>query len=128
MDVSIPVLAVVAAVFTIKHFVADFLLQTSWIARGKESPDGWRGPIALHAGTHAAGTLLIVLVAAPSVWWLAPVDFVVHAAIDRGKSLVAARKKYTPQDAPFWWLLGFDQCLHQLTNIAMAVVVAVAMR
>ncbi len=113
-------LTALSAVFAVKHVAADFLLQTNAMARGKERPRGWLWPLAAHAGCHAALTLAIVLVVAPRLWWLALVDFGVHGVVDRGKSAIAHRAQW-PIDRPqFWWLLGFDQALHQLTNLALA--------
>lgn len=107
-------------VFAVKHFLADFVLQTDAIARGKERATGWALPLALHAGEHAALTLLIALSMAPRLWWLAVADFVIHFGIDRAKTQVASRAALTVQQAPFWWLLGLDQLLHQATNVALA--------
>jgi hypothetical protein len=107
-------------VFALKHFVADFLLQTSWIAHGKERATDWLAPLAVHVLCHAGLTLCIALVLAPRLWWLAPAELVLHACIDRSKSLVGARIQCTVKNTPYWWLLGFDQFLHQVTNIALA--------
>lgn len=108
------------SVMAAKHVAADFLLQTDWMARGKDRVDGWALPLAAHAGVHALGTLAVALVARPSLWWLALVDFAIHGLIDRGKALVSHRTRWQVTDARFWWLLGFDQFLHQLTNIGLA--------
>ena len=105
---------------TLKHFVADFLLQTNWMARGKERSHGWAAPLALHVACHTVLTLAIVVVVSPRLWWLAVAEFFVHAAIDRAKSIVSQRAKLNTGMASFWWLLGFDQFLHQITNIALA--------
>lgn len=113
-------MAVLSAVFALKHFAADFLLQTTGMARGKERPAGWLAPLAAHVGCHAGLTLLIVLAVAPRLWWLAGVDFAIHLAVDRGKTAVALRRRFTPDQPRFWWLLGLDQFLHQLTNIGIA--------
>ncbi len=107
-------------VFALKHFVADFLLQTNWIAHGKERAQGWFGPLTIHVLCHAGLTLCIALAVAPRLWWLAPVELVVHACIDHSKTLIGARIKCTAKNAQYWWLLGFDQFLHQVTNIALA--------
>lgn len=112
---------VVLLVMALKHFVADFVLQTHWIAHGKERCEGWLAPLAVHALCHAALTLCIALLAAPHLWWLALVDFVVHAAIDRSKTLIAQRGGWGVNEAGFWWLLGADQFLHQVTNVAIVV-------
>jgi hypothetical protein len=116
----------VSLIFALKHFLADFVLQTSWIAHGKEARAGWLAPLATHAGVHAGMTLAITLSAAPRLWWLAAVDFAVHFVIDRGKTLVGRIGCWTNQDARYWWLLGFDQLLHQITNVLLAAVVAAA--
>jgi len=106
--------------FALKHFVADFALQTNWIARGKERRQGWAAPLAVHVSIHAALTLAIALAVAPRLWWLALADLVVHWTIDRTKTLVSHRGGWRVEQAPFWWVIGFDQFLHQVTNIALA--------
>ena len=108
--------------FSVKHFLADFVLQTGALARGKEQAQGWLVPLAVHAGSHGALTLLIALVVAPRLWPLGLADFVIHFCVDRGKSLVGRWGGWAIQDAPFWWLFGFDQFLHQVTNVGLAVV------
>ncbi len=109
-----------AMVFALKHYVADFLLQTGPMARGKERLQGWFWPLLAHASCHAALTLLISLAVAPRLWWLAFIDLAVHLAIDHGKTSLARWGQWKTDQAQFWWLLGFDQLLHQLTNIGLA--------
>ncbi len=121
MLVPLGTLAALMVVMAAKHFCADFLLQTSWIAKGKAAAHGWVLPLVLHAGGHAILTLLIALLLFPRLWWLAPTEFVVHFLIDRAKVLVARRKPLDTTMTEYWWLLGFDQFLHQLTNIALVV-------
>ena len=106
--------------FAFKHYVADFMLQTSWIAHGKERVTGWFAPLAVHVLAHGVLTLAIALTLAPRLWWLALVDVVVHATIDRCKSLLGNWGSWKPTEGQFWWLMGFDQFLHQATNIALA--------
>lgn len=118
--VSVWAMTALTLVFAVKHFAADFVLQTSWIACGKEGRMGWIAPLSLHALIHGALTLGIALAVAPRLWWLALVDGAVHFAIDRGKTLVGRWGAWTAQDAKYWWLLGFDQLLHQATNIGLA--------
>lgn len=112
--------------FTVKHYVADFLIQTAWIASGKEARQGWALPLLVHAAGHAGLTLGIVLAVQPRLWWLAAIDLVVHVGIDRSKSLFGRWGDWTPQDARYWWLLGFDQLLHQVTNIGLAAALILA--
>ena len=106
--------------FATKHLLADFIFQTNWMARGKEQPRGWAPPLLAHALCHAGLTLAIVLVTAPRLWWLSLIDLGVHLAIDRSKTVLAQQGGWRPDQAQFWWLLGFDQYLHQLTNLSLA--------
>ncbi|MDP4024013.1 DUF3307 domain-containing protein [Methylobacterium sp. NEAU 140] len=128
LDTPVPVgaFALLLLALEVKHLGADFLLQTGWMAQGKERVRGWPAPLAAHAGLHALGTLLIVLAVKPGLWWLAPADFVIHGAVDRGKALVGQRTRFAVTDARFWWLMGFDQFLHQVTNIAIALILIAA--
>lgn len=103
--------------FVAKHLCADFFLQTKWMAIGKEGESDWLQPLAVHAAIHAVGTLVVVLIAAPSFWWLALVDFVVHFAIDRGKGVICRRCGLYPTMPAFWWAIGTDQALHQITHL-----------
>ena len=117
---TIVVLTALGAAFATKHLLADFILQTNWMARGKEQRSDWGPPLLAHALCHAVLTLAITLVTAPRLWWLSPIDLAVHLAIDRGKTLLAQRGGWRIDEARFWWLLGFDQYLHQLTNLSLA--------
>lgn len=112
------------ALFIIKHLVADFLFQTSWMAKGKEQPTNWRAPLLAHVSVHAAGTLLIALLLAPQLAWLAAIDFVVHGLIDKSKTFVQKRYRLNVEQAAYWWLLGTDQTLHHLTHLVFAVWIA----
>ncbi|MBB4197874.1 hypothetical protein GGD83_001666 [Rhodoblastus sphagnicola] len=112
--------------FIVKHLVADFYLQSSWMALGKERVEGWRAPLAAHAAIHALGTLLLCVALAPALFWLAALDFVVHAAVDRGKGVLARRASATPSTAVYWRLLGLDQSLHALTHFVFALALTAA--
>jgi hypothetical protein len=120
------VFAALAAVFAVKQFVADFPLQSSWMARGKEGKTGYLAPLSAHAGVHGALSALIALLFVPSLWWLGLVDFVIHWAIDFGKSSISRETKWTLGGAAFWTLFGFDQLLHHLTGLAFAFTLATA--
>ncbi|WP_349940559.1 hypothetical protein [Fulvimarina sp. MAC8] len=45
------------------------------MALGKGRKIGRIEPLAAHAGVHALLTLVVVMTAAPWLWWLAPIDF-----------------------------------------------------
>lgn len=112
------------AAFRLKHFVCDFMLQTDWMALTKGKP-GFEGYKALfsHTGIHALGTLIIVLIFAPSLWWLGPLDFVIHSLIDRTKGWLTFHKGWKPSDTIFWWAFGVDQEAHNFTHLAYVVLI-----
>jgi len=111
---------VASLAFVLKQFVGDFLLQTKWMAYGKERPTGWLTPLAAHAAVHAAATATIFALFAQSLVWLAAVDFVIHGLIDRAKGLIARRYGLTQANTLYWWLFGFDQLLHHATHFVFA--------
>lgn len=125
-QISAHVLIWATALFILKQLVADFILQTAWMAKGKERPREWVAPLAAHVAIHALCTLAICLLLQPQLAWLAIVDLMVHAVIDRSKSLLQAQFKFTPDQGGYWWMLGLDQTLHHATHLAFAVALAAA--
>lgn len=125
-QISTQLLIWAVALFIIKHLAADFLLQTGWMAKGKERVEGWFAPLLAHIAVHAVGTLLIALLLAPQMAWLALVDLIVHGLIDKSKTLIQHRFLFKVEQAAYWWLLGVDQTLHHLTHLAFAVWIAAA--
>ncbi|TPP05408.1 DUF3307 domain-containing protein [Rhizobium glycinendophyticum] len=125
-QISAHILIWATALFILKQLIADFILQTAWMAKGKERQTGWVAPLAAHVGIHALCTLAICLFLLPHLAWLALADFLVHAAIDRSKSLLQAKFKFTPDQSGYWWMLGLDQTLHHATHLAFAVAIAAA--
>ena len=119
-------IAAASAAFLLKHFLADFLLQTDWMATGKERPEGWLAPLAAHAGLHGALTAALFLAVAPALAWLGLADALIHGIIDRLKSLASRHLRLTPRQGGFWWLFGADQTLHHLTHLGLAIVLAAA--
>ncbi|MBX9934899.1 MAG: DUF3307 domain-containing protein [Methylobacterium sp.] len=117
--VPISMVVALSGTMAIKHYLADFLLQTDWMARGKERERHWLLPLAAHAGCHAGMTLAVALVVEPRLWWLCLVDFSIHAAIDKAKATIGRRLALIPSQARFWWLMGFDQLLHGLTDLGL---------
>ena len=115
-----------AIAFLLKHLAADFLLQTDWMARGKEAERGWLAPLTAHVAVHAAITALIFTVAAPALVWLAAVDFGVHFFIDRMKGIIGRKLTLAPSSSGFWWLMGIDQTLHHATHLVFVVALAAA--
>lgn len=118
LNPTIPTMAVAGlfAAFTVKHVLADYVLQTAAMVHGKEAKSHWLRPLSAHAAIHGAGTFLLVLAVGPAFWWLAPVDFAVHGAIDRTKSIIGGYGRWLPEEPRFWWLHGADQALHHVTH------------
>jgi len=123
-QISTAWIAAASVAFLIKHFLADFLLQTDWMAAGKDRPKGWLLPLAAHAGVHGAMTAALFLAVAPPLAWLGLADMLIHGIIDRLKSISTRRSALTPRQTAFWWLFGLDQSLHHLTHIVLAIVLA----
>ncbi len=106
----------------LKHFAADYLLQTPWMIGGKGRIECGGG--YAHAGIHAILSVPALLIAGldlPKVAALACGEFVLHFAIDHFKARISMRSEKGPATASFWALHGADQCIHQLTYVAMTV-------
>ena len=112
-------------VLTVKHVIADFILQNSWMAMGKDAKTGWALPLLAHCAIHGAIATAIFALVAPRFWYLGLVDFVIHIAIDRAKGFcVATFDIKQGQSQWFWWLIGIDQALHHLTDFGLSLVVS----
>jgi hypothetical protein len=104
------------ALFGIKHFVCDFLLQFPYML-GQKGIYGAQGGID-HAAIHGGFTFIIL---APFIGLIAVMlaifDFVVHYHVDWVKQQL--NNGLTPADRKFWIWFGLDQTLHYLTYIAI---------
>ena len=123
---------ILLVLFQLKHFIADFPLQTPYMLRkflpGKEL----FLPLLAHAGLHASLTFVISLAIKPGIaLQLALFDLVVHFIMDRvkaGPKYLGRYKTLTASEFPtatdkqkldnkyFWWSLGLDQAVHHLTH------------
>ena len=111
---------VLLAGFELKHFFADYLLQTGWMIAQKGRLGEQGGYV--HAGVHVAGSAIVLAVAQvplPAAAALLAAEFVVHYGLDYAK--VSYGRGIDPDvDAQrFWAMHGFDQLLHQLTYVGM---------
>ena len=118
MDASFLLLLLIA--LQIKHFLADFPLQTAKMLNEK----GYYGNVhgLLHALIHGALSLPIMLAFlgfSTFVCVLVLVEFVVHYHLDWAKEKLVRNTGWTYQYSKFWVAIGFDQLLHQITYIAM---------
>lgn len=119
--------------FQLKHFFADFPLQTRWML-GKFKP-GWDFflPLLAHCGVHFSFTfVLTVYFGFVQAVCLAVFNATVHFFMDRikaspkylgrFKSLTAetamgATKEQWKSNDWFWIAIGIDQCVHHMTDI-----------
>lgn len=109
----------------LKHFIIDFPLQGPFQYRNK-GKYGHPGGL-VHSGLHFLGTFLVIatLTGNATTGFLAALfDGVAHYHIDWAKVRVNAMTGWGPTTSEqFWWLLGFDQLLHQLCYIAIVMTV-----
>jgi E3 ubiquitin-protein ligase DOA10 len=109
---------------TVKHVIADFVLQTSWMAIGKDQKTGWALPLLAHCLVHLAVAMALILIIAPRFWFVAIIDFVIHIMVDRAKGFCASTLGVTLEHPWFWTLIGVDQALHHLTGFALSIFMA----
>jgi hypothetical protein len=123
---SVPIGTLVGWTFalTVKHVIADFVLQNSWMALGKDQKTGWALPLLAHCLVHLAVAMALILVVAPRFWFLALIDFAIHITVDRAKGLTASTFDVHLEHPWFWTLIGVDQALHHLTDFGLAIFIA----
>jgi hypothetical protein len=111
-------------VLTVKHVIADFILQNSWMALGKDQKSGWALPLLAHCAVHLALTTVLVVIITPRFWFIGLVDFVIHIVIDRAKGICVSTFSIHQGHQWFWWLIGIDQALHHLTGFFLSIYMA----
>jgi hypothetical protein len=140
----ITTIIILLVAFQVKHFVADYPLQTKYML-GKFKDSGWEKPLLAHAAVHAVITFVILLgfyaiVDPNNTHWrmncfLLPIwDGACHFAMDRIKAsrkflgrfkpltaetYLAATPKQVRGNTFFWWSIGFDQFVHHMTHYAI---------
>lgn len=126
MDTPLILVFYLLILFQIKHFLGDFILQTSWMVRGKgECGTAYIWPLFAHASVHAGLSFLILLAVAPQVWFLAIFDLAAHACTDLLKSSRHFFGRYgDPSQKSYWIPFGADQLLHHLTHYFIIFVIA----
>ena len=126
MSSSVPVGLLIGwmLLLTVKHVIADFLLQNAWMAQGKDQKKGWALPLLVHCLIHLAVALAMILVVAPRFWFVAFIDFAIHITVDRLKGICASSLGVTQEHPWFWTLIGVDQALHHLTGFGLSIFMA----
>ena len=108
----------------VKHFAADYLLQTPRMIAGKghfDRPGGY-----VHAAIHVIGTAPALIYAGLGGGLVAVLlagEFAVHFLVDHLKALQARLRPESPASARFWAMHGADQLAHHLTYAAILFVV-----
>ncbi len=124
MNQQLELIFVLLIIYQFKHFIADFPLQREYMLRKTLPQWDFLLPLITHCLVHAVLTLVICLVYAPQLWWLAIFDFVVHFVMDRIKSGPRYLGRYNNlTQSGFWNVLGFDQMVHHLTHIYIIYVI-----
>lgn len=100
----------------IKHFIADYMLQSPAMIKDKchlGRPGGY-----IHAGIHVAGTFPVLLLAGISfslVWKILLAEFIVHYGTDYAKAAYGSTRRPDMSSGTFWMAHGLDQLAHHLT-------------
>lgn len=106
--------------FQVKHLLADFVMQSSWIVRTK-GMYGRPGGL-VHAGLHAVfsfGILLLSPLSLGTIIVIALGEMAVHYHIDWSKDRLLKRMNTNPTEWRYWVLTGLDQFAHQVTYVAI---------
>lgn len=90
------------------HFVADFILQTDAMAKGKSKSNKW---LSIHIATYSATFLVLG-------WRYALVNGTSHFAIDWCTSRLSGRMWRAGRTHDFFVVIGFDQLLHVAILVA----------
>ncbi len=122
--------------YQLKHFVADYLLQTHYML-GKFREKGWVLPLLAHVSVHAVftATIAIAFGRMDIALQLALFDGFAHFVLDRIKASPSLMGRWKPLSAigymtaykdgetaklrsnqRFWWSIGVDQMVHHLTH------------
>ena len=120
-------LLVTLALLELKHAICDFFLQTTYQVMNKGIYGHFGGLI--HAGLHALGTVLVLIVVGPGILLgaaIVVVEFAIHYHLDWGKEQISRHASLSPEAGTYWWAFGTDQFLHHLTYLAIAAVLALA--
>ena len=104
----------------LKHFVADYLLQSRWILSGKG--DFRQAGGYAHAAIHGAGSVLAMTVLAIGWSVILPIvaaEVAIHYGLDYAKEHYTRGISERERPWAFWALNGMDQFFHHLTYVGM---------
>lgn len=106
--------------FMLKHFVADFPLQTVYmLGKGKKGLQ-FVLPLSAHCLVHTVLSGMIISCFRPDLLWLAVAEFFAHFAIDRVKATYRlppgqwASEEKGRYLSKYYFAFGVDQLAHNL--------------
>lgn len=113
-------------IFQVKHFLADYILQTGWmLKKGRKKIKDWFFPLLAHASVHGLLTFFIVSLFTFDFSFSFAMGFVdlnLHFIMDRVKASPYLLGRFkSPNDKKFWISLGFDQMVHHICTAAIIV-------
>jgi len=106
----------------VKHFLCDFVLQTEYLVRTK----GIYGHVGgfIHSGLHmvlSIPALLIMQAPLRAIVIIMIGEFLIHYHTDWTKANVDAYFDWGQSNAKYWMVFGADQLIHQLTYLAIVI-------
>jgi hypothetical protein len=104
----------------VKHYIADYLLQTRYMLQNK-GKYGHPGGI-YHAAIHMAASVPVLLWLGAGLWavlGLILLEGILHYHIDWGKEQAQGKLNFGIERVEYWYLFGLDQVLHHLTYVLM---------
>lgn len=104
----------ILSLLVIKHFLADFPLQTQEMISNKGKYGNFTG--AGHSVIHGLFTCMVFIYATPYFLLFGLVDFLFHYHIDWIKMRFGCQDI---SNKKFWVHLGLDQLAHYLTYIGL---------
>lgn len=109
------------AALLIKHFIADFCVQSDAMVSGK-GVYGDKSGIS-HAVMHSAMTLIVLLIFGVGLGLalvLVCIEATIHYHVDWAKARFIDDYASDPSKRPYWMAVGADQLLHHLTLLGIA--------
>ena len=104
--------------FALKHLIADYYLQFSWMIKHKAIYGHWKG--LAHSELHGFLTWLVLWFSGFGFFWsllMGVLDTALHYHIDYVKSNIWKNKNLGPSDQMYWAVHGTDQFLHMMTYV-----------
>jgi len=107
------------------HWVGDFVAQSRWMAENKSKDNK---ALLIHIGIYTAVLFLglslfkgyLGHLPASGIAYFIIINAVIHLCIDYCTSRLNAYLWTNQKITPFWWSIGFDQFLHNVTLLTSA--------